>query len=705
MGHVREKRAENILETSLRDWLEDGIVPTPGQLKERYDAESAAHGDLTRSGLRRVLAPARYGQSSASEFNRIIDALSGDMVVLLRSLADITDLSTTTLVEWSTRAKALDARMEALKARVDSLLLLKSDTAGYISFVENGFLSLEDIASGTTAKVDTSTGEVTLNVNRSLGEGSTEGTQVDISGAGADFAIIEAGNVRFSSRSAGSSPRHLLRDHHSRWGMESMAKKPRAFRTAVAGSKPVLGELKIRLEEEEGISRILVETSAAAAGNTTVVAAQYSVDGYTWESVPGGNSVRSGTGNLVWRFPKTAMHYLKFVISKSSPDETRSTGSVYDFGAQQVKVWSEEYQIDTTGVVLYTETQTPTQGGNDVVFGRASLEVCEEVPEDTSIRYFLRAYDGSSLTDWVPVVPMGRDEMESIAVVDFTAPTEITSEDSTTVFDSSLNAEALNILRVDGSGSFDYRFAGPHDTIANFYVSRTDNLLSDIVLMRNIGYSDAKYPTVTADLKVADVECGWGLRDESRYYCAFRVKKPGGKKISLGDTQAHLDGRVVSGAVLIPQGYHTFETGRANWAPLTGTAPTTEDELRVLDPLYPYNHKYIIEGYTYPETFTGGRRYSGVDTYAQHKSTRLGRHDFLSKGFDPQYFALDVVDGPKTIVLLKFDSGRTNHENERVRLLAIGRGSSYTGVQLQARLDSRDSKRTPVLSYYRIRVK
>lgn len=714
MGIVREKRAEKILEEIILDYAEEGFLPSSDQLSQDFDAQQKAHGDLTRSSLRSTALPGRWTQSSAANFNSILSASESDIDVSLRSLVAINELSMVLLSDWNSRSKALMARLDALRLRIESLLLLKSDTAGYLSFVDDGFLSLENVNSDTTASINTSIGEVTLNVDSRSGEGSESGTLVNLSSSQVTFGLIESGNTRFTGSAGGSSVSNIISPAWTRWGTEAHTKQPSRFRTATSttqsksasSTKPILGELKIDIGSSTEVTKISMVTSDANAGTNSVVASQYSLDGYTWENLPGPSPVKSGSGNFVWHFDKTEMRWVKFVISKASPDETFSSSTIYDFGIQEVQLFSEYFSISKTGNQIVSELLTPTLGGQDVSFGRASLEVCEEIPEETSLNYAIRAYDGSAYTSWIPVVPLHQEESAG-AVVDFSAPVDLSSEDLTTIFDSSINTEALNILRVDGSGDFDYRFSGANDVAANFYINSNDDFLSDFVFLRNIGYSDGKYPTVSADLKVGDVECGWGLDGDSIYYCEFEVKNPLGLKIALGESQAVLDGRVVSGNVGIRVGWHSWRTDRANWGSLSSSLsePTTETELKAIDPLYPYNHKYLIEGYTYPSAFSGNPIYIGADEHAQYKATRISRHDLLSRTFDPSVYATDVIDGPKTIFLMKFDSSRFNHNNERVRLFYTQRGSSYTSVQFKATLNSDNVERTPVLTYYRIRVK
>jgi hypothetical protein len=709
VGYVSENRTIRILEDALKAYLLEGRVPSTGELQNALSEEEAAFGALTRSGLRAVPLPERFTESSASAFQDALEAIDNDREVLLTSLADVNELSLAKLAEWNSRAKGLKVRLDKLLGRVESLVLLESDIAGYAGFVEEGFRSLENIASTTTANIDTSTGEVTLNVDRAEADPGSGGTLIDVREASVSIGLIESGNSRNILKVAGASPRNILSDSLNRWGAEVVSRNPEDFRTSSMSGKPVVLEVKIGLVRKEEVSKVVLLMSDATAGAKNVINLQYSLDGYTWANVPSESPVQSGTGNFIFRFPKTEMQWLKVIVSKVSPDEYRDGSPVYDFGISQVKLYSESFEVGSDGVDLYTETLIPKMAGQLVLFGRASLEVCEEIPPATSIRYFLRAYDGSSYTDWVQVAPLSREADSSKSVVDFSTPSTISSEDLTTRFNSSIDYEALDIMRVDGTGSLAYRFNGPNDTIANFYLSHNDNLLSNLVFLRNIGYSDGKYPTVDVDLKVGDTECGWGLDGENIYYCEFQVKNPAGMEIDFGTTQANLDSKVVSGVVEgIKPGWHKFRTTRSNWASLDSTlfvaAPTTEALLKAGDPLYPYNHKYLIEGYNYPTSFIGKKVYKGVDLYTQLRATRVGINTILESVVDASIYAIDVIDGPKTIVLLKFDSSRPNFQNERVRLLYDRRFEAFTGLELRASLKSDDAMLTPTLSYFRVRV-
>jgi hypothetical protein len=244
MGHVTEARAEAILEEVLKEWLNDGNIPTTEELDEAYNKAIKEFGPLSSSGLRKISPPQRYEESSANVFNSTIEFIEGDIDILLRSLVKLNELSIKLLSEWNARGQNLIARATKLKARIETLILLKSDTAGYVAFVEDGFLSLENVSSDTTALIDTKTGEVTLNVNRNEGEGVYQGTQVNLTDSDVSLSFIESNNIDFVSRNSGPvSIANINSDRLNRVGMEVRARRPSSIVTSSLNSKPIIAKL------------------------------------------------------------------------------------------------------------------------------------------------------------------------------------------------------------------------------------------------------------------------------------------------------------------------------------------------------------------------------------------------------------------------------------------------------------------------------
>ncbi|PIZ58296.1 hypothetical protein COY23_00665, partial [bacterium (Candidatus Torokbacteria) CG_4_10_14_0_2_um_filter_35_8] len=169
------------------------------------------YGDLVNSAMTLTAFPKRFGESSALSFNRILNALEDDCLILIRSIKRITDLNIDNLSEWVTRSTNLDRRINSLKSRIDSLLLTASDSAGYVAFIDEPFRTLENVHSSSTVNVDTDTGEVSIGViNVSTDDGSS-GTLLNLDdGSKVSFRFLSTSRVRYIDEPSGSDLSNIL---------------------------------------------------------------------------------------------------------------------------------------------------------------------------------------------------------------------------------------------------------------------------------------------------------------------------------------------------------------------------------------------------------------------------------------------------------------------------------------------------------------
>ena len=63
--------------------------------------------------------------------------------------------------------------------------------------------------------------------------------------------------------------------------------------------------------------------------------------------------------------------------------------------------------------------------------------------------------------------------------------------------------------------------------------------------------------------------------------------------------------------IKLEKGFHTIKTSSANYLKVSSYLGSLE-ELEEEDKLYPYNHKYLFEGYSYPQSFQGEKNYFGI---------------------------------------------------------------------------------------------
>jgi len=132
--------------------------------------------------------------------------------------------------------------------------------------------------------------------------------------------------------------------------------------------------------------------------------------------------------------------------------------------------------------------------------------------------------------------------------------------------------------------------------------------------------------------------------------------------------------------------------------------------LKKADPLYPSNHKLLIEGYPYNSNFSGEQKYKGTDISAEFYGTRSSHFDLENTSTSYSDFSVKSVgtkENKALGVVIKKDTSIADTENELFSVTwKSGHTSSamYKQVKLKASLTTTNIKKTPKLSSYRIKL-
>jgi hypothetical protein len=339
-------------------------------------------------------------------------------------------------------------------------------------------------------------------------------------------------------------------------------------------------------------------------------------------------------------------------------------------------------EYDEDGSVLQSKAIYPEErSGMDAYINRVSIEACEDVPTGTDILYSVSFDDGN---EWVPISPVNRSNPKFPQV-------------------ASLNKINLEMSSVVGMTAVD-GVVDIHNIALDYDASTLDAVSTTI--WRNVGEQGG---TDT----VRTIQKGWSFDDEY-YSCYIWVDNFYGLKIDLGDTTAELDGASITGIVTIPYGRHFFRTRQTNWRSLgVLTNITSETKAGVInddvqgditDPLYPYNHKYLIEGIPYDEDVTSwdNQAYLGVDVFAGKRPTLVSSFDLLNNAKDDDY---DRFAKRGDQIIIKYDPGTPDVDNEEFIVQSFNSSASNlpTNVIVKATLRSEVGSITPVLYDYKVK--
>ncbi len=706
--------------------LAEGTTPTPeilaAQIREYLDEH-----DLDSPQFQSVdHEVTSLATSSAAEYNAATTAIHDDLVVAYQYLFQVSSHVLDLYERWAAEALDLERDLNNLEERIAALLQAELQGGDGIDFLEDNFANFKKVDStSTTARVDTNRRLVSI--------------QTDDFNASRQFAdLIPASNIYFAILTknyvTSSAPAPHTKLSYILDGLTSYWQHQVYTTRAIE----VVGELKIAFDDVVTLSRIEVDLHTANGGSATQVLPLYSTNGHDWLQCSPENPIQELTDKGTFHFAEIEAKYIKFLLVKAAPDTKSSNFYIYEFGVDNIAFFHETLDVSELGQVLVTKalysedllTYQPR------LFSKIGLEVCEFIPDVTqqSIAYEVAGSNTEnfevSTATWVDIDPSNRPNC--------TKPTSVILGDLQQLTVSGLGISyspfALSAL-VNPSSSFSlitgfsgtsptvetatasgqrYGFQNQEDRILSHSFAATLSIVeSSLEVWRNTS-------TKGSVLKVRDMENGWG-KDGVYYKTNIYVANSDGIKIDFGSHAIILDETEVSGKVTIPQGRHVVKVHKDYWHYVNESGITTVAQLRAADRLYPYNHRYLIEGFKYPSTWplTSEKPYLGFDIVAEHFMERVGVFDILRNCKATEYgkFALDsdaadpnrilsagVDTSSTTVILLKVDPAQSDFLNETFTIRFKGSSGRYKYLRLRATLKTTDPGMSPSLSSYRIQL-
>lgn len=666
---IADRYREYLANLIIKEYLLDQTIPSIENIEADLDEIDEWYTDMSRPMAYFLdLQVDEREESSATLFNQMQDTFFKDLSVLYQQVTAQLQDSSIFLNRNLAEIQMLKAKLKNLEDRVTELLLSNKDTEGYFQFFADTFNSLQYVDTiNTTAAIDLRAGIVTMK------EGISETKKLNLNFTRYEdiaFQVLTRFGIEGAANVADMSVVDAFKDGDASWRQEVVSDAPITMSV----------EMKIDLGEVKEVSKVDYQSFNDRSFGIMTVQVQYSNDNYNWFDFPSDfptqNIYDKGT------FPGEAadMRYLKFILTKTAYDRVDEGRYVYYFGAKHIDMFGVEYDED--GSVLQSKSIAPEErSGQNAYINRVSIETCEDVPSGTDILYDV-SFDGGN--EWVPVSPVNRSNPKFPQV-------------------ASLNKIKLEMSSAVGTAAVD-GVVDIHNIALDYDASTLDAFSTTI--WRNVG-EQGNIDTVR------DYQKGWYFDDEY-YSCYVWVDNFYGLKIDLGDTTAELDGASITGIVTIPYGRHYFRTRQANWRSLGAltniTAETkagviTDDvQGAITDPLYPYNHKYLIEGIPYDTTVTSWdeQAYMGVTVFAANRPILISSFDLLTNAKDDDY---DKFAKRGDQIIVKYNPGATDVANEEFIVQRFNSSASNlpTEVIFRATLKSDIGSITPVLYDYKVK--
>ena len=663
---------EFIADQILKEYLLDQVNPSIAQLEEDLRAVDEWFLDMSQPMLsfREVTVDERE-ESSADKFNEMQAAILSDLYILYSQTANQINNSVDFLNRNLSEIAMLKVELRDLEDKLDELLLQHRDTEGYFQFFTDSFKSMRYVdAQETTAAVDLKGGFVTMK------EGIDSRVKfnlnfIDIGDV--DFTVLTRERVTQGADITDASAVKAFKDGEAPW-------RQSVFTSA---SVSLTADLKVYIGDDKSVSKVEYVNYSDDAYSQVTVHLQYSNDNYNYFDWPGEPFVQNIQEKGTFTAKAIPMQWLKFTISRNGHDKPADGKFETYFGAKHIGIYGLDY--DDAGSRLQSVAIPPEdRDGKQGFINRCSIEACEDIPGNTDILYSL-SFDGGEL--WIPITPVNRTVAPFPKVVSLN---KIASQ-----FDGPFGwvipTEQVNTE--DAAVDFDATDIDPYST----------------TIWRNTGEQG------NVD-SVRTVQRGWTW-DSEFYSCYVWIEDFYGIEVDFGDTEAEVDGVVVTGRYTIPYGRHYFRTRQANWVSvdeLTEITAEIEDDgtmtdsVRgaVVDPIYPYNHKYIIEGVPYEDDLLGrdqrSRIYIGATRFAAEQPAMISAFDLTHNAL-PDDYRLVAKQGDEFI--LKYSPGDPDVNNEVfvVQYFIATATDLPEDVILRADLYTEEPGTTPILHDYKIK--
>lgn len=723
---ISDTYSEIILEQIIREMLLAGIAPTVGEITRRYNTFVAAN-DISKP----LFLPASYiavkGEpASATTYNNALLDIERDLKVLYKELFKVSSQILLDFQRERAEGKLLEGQLDTLQDRITNLLLLSTDAEGFFNFVQDNFTdtSLVDLVNSTTY-IDTSKGIITLGTN-SIGP-----TRIDLSylqDKDILFTVLSRTNLISAIQSEGSRLIDGVSDTTGYWQERIHMSKPGA----------VSAEFKINLRSTIDLSRLDIVLHSSNQSSAIQITPMYSIDNYNWLNLPLDTFSRSITTNTSFRFTPISAQWIKLILSKSSYDQVSRGQYNYEFGLDSISLFNEGFATITTGSTFYSQVLS-VKGTNDLPeeFGKVALEVCEEVPTGTSVDYSIAVFNDPNLpiasNNFINIDPLGRSVTVNPTSIDFGDLSPITMSGVVISYNPSsaifVNpSQTFSYLSSISGGAPLVQTAVSSDTRYSF-LKTNERLLSlsvspGIQIAQNTLEVWRNVHILGSLTKVRNNIAGWRFEDPY-YKTTVEVINAQGFDVDWGSKSVVLDGATISGKVNIPAGAHSLWVHRNSWQFIDLTNVVSLATLKAADQLYPYNHRYIVEGLAYPSIYpiTEDKVYRGFDIIAEYRMQEVSVFDLMNNigSSDYIYFARDLdagdasllLDGspatgidtePLTVFLVKVDENSSDALDElyTIRLKAVN--TSYKYLRLKAVLKTTDPALTPLVDAFRIKV-
>jgi hypothetical protein len=695
-----------LLEKIIKELLLAGETPTIEKILSEY--EELTNGQDVSEPLFDATSShtETLENASAEKQNDTNNLIKQDLTVAYKELFTLTDKIVSSLDRWRTESALLENRTKKVDRRIQDLYeLARHKNQRYISddFVDTSKVDLED----TTAFVDLQ--HQTVAIDTSLKHPSRIYLD-DVMKSEALFTVLNRRNFIAARIAPEGELENAFDDMDNFW------------QTRVTMSKntfPVNTELLVRVADEPiTLTKIFLKLHAGNNTSSIYITPMLSVDNINFSQLPVDDVTASVNDKYIWTFSGQQAKWVKFIFQKAGHDSVDGVNYIYEFGAEEISFFSEEYDLDSTQELISHALSVEESDKSIFEFSTVKLETCERVPTNTDIDYYVSVSNDSSFPDlvWTRIDPGDREGPLYPDTIKFSTLENLAVGGAKVSYDAYHNTDinpALAYTLVDLSGNTliesselatesRYKFGNSNDRILDHVLHGDLNIVNGSVeIFRNVGIPNSSSVDWTEETR--NVRAGWSFSDPY-YSTVVEVINSDSIKINFGSEVLIIDDKPRRGVVTLSKGLHKVKIHKDNWVNIPGLL-TTLDDIKANDSLYPFNHKHLIEGY---DIIDPANPYQGVDLFAEIYMKEVSVSDMLTNVQPTDYtrFAIDFdfTANSNFVFVVKSDENNSDFMDEMFTIRFDLKDQLYKYVKLKAILSTKDQELTPNLDGYRLKL-
>ena len=675
----------------IKDFIaEKERAPSQRELDYMYNQHLINHPKFETIGLNASETPnfaqAVNSESSSSNFNQTISKYSSEMNYINNEFEKIDEETENQFRMYANKFNESLLHLKKMERKINKNLLLHSKDDLYTHGFVESFQNYDKI-DFKSSNIHILNGRVTLGYTKVAGE-NFDSRNLSYRVASREGRSLSQRNINNISNS--------INEDGSFFKVLAMSKIPNDSIDFI---------IDIDFEEPREIDTLKFTIQAIESNSKIFYNCYYTQDLSSYSEVFESNLAAENNENFI-EINKKNIKSLRLVLNKSGYDYKDRDEYVYIFNLDFIGGTTKKFKINEESVLYLGPYKILDEDNEEINFSMATAKggTCCIVPEKTSIDFYL----SKDRVNWIKTDYNSTGK----AVVQFEESEE--PFDGTGVFKryavGNVNSPLDDVIQ--DTSKIEIKPL-PHQRYLSFYVLK--NEFKEIVsqslnIKRNVCNKENK--------ETYSAKEGWYLDANKYYNCIINIEEPEGRYMNFGERSCFINGKQISGKHFLSYGKHNFKTSEENWFDLdeeNETQFTNELQLREEDILYPYNHKYIVEGFNYSTSFVGDRVYLAQAEIYSYELEEVSNQRFLiDKSLDKFSFIesefkndLDeTVEAIFIAVNAKEGSSETKIEDYKLSCKKRNKITNDNNNELyvKAVLKSSDTSVTPKIDQIQVRV-